>query len=236
MVESPRSLFPLNVPETLRHAVKGGWEAARANLIPGLVLQAFALGLLLCYYFQPAAHAALDQLAALKARLGFPYSIASTALFGGLIPSAYMVLSPRTRAHTPRSHVAFYILYWAYKGFEVDCFYALQAHLFGSSVTFSVIFKKVLVDQFVYNIFWSAPLGITAYYWKDHSFSWKSLRRLRFWNFQARNLPTALMGTWGVWIPAVAIIYSLPTALQVPLFNVVLCFFSLMFVSLARSR
>ncbi len=230
----------MSASESLRRAWKGategGWEAARVNLIPGLVLQAFALALLLCYYFQPSAHAVLDQLAALKSRLGFPFSIVSTAIFGGLIPSVYMVLSPRTRAHTPAAHVAFYILYWAYKGLEVDFFYTLQAHLFGSAVTFSVITKKILVDQLVYNPFWSAPLGITAYYWKDHGFTWESLRRLRFWDFQTRNLPTALIATWGVWIPAVAIIYSLPSALQVPLFNVVLCFFSLMFVSLARSR
>ena len=32
---------------------------------------------------------------------------------------------------------------------------------------------------------------------------------------------------WTVWIPAVTIIYSLPAELQVPMFNLVLCFYTL---------
>jgi hypothetical protein len=31
--------------------------------------------------------------------------------------------------------------------------------------------------------------------------------------------------TWVVWIPGTAIIYSLPSPLQIPLFNLTLCFF-----------
>ena len=31
-----------------------------------------------------------------------------------------------------------------------------------------------------------------------------------------------------VWTPATAIVYSLPTALQIPLFNLTLCFFVLL--------
>ena len=34
--------------------------------------------------------------------------------------------------------------------------------------------------------------------------------------------------TWMVWTPATAIVYSLPTALQIPLFNLTLCFFVLL--------
>ena len=40
--------------------------------------------------------------------------------------------------------------------------------------------------------------------------------------------------TWVVWIPAVAIIYSLPSALQVPLFNLVLCFWCLLMSFISR--
>jgi hypothetical protein len=35
------------------------------------------------------------------------------------------------------------------------------------------------------------------------------------------------MSTWAVWIPAVTIIYCLPAPLQIPLFNLVLCFWVL---------
>ena len=40
-----------------------GWEAARANAIPGFVLQALMLSILLAYYFSPASAALLNQLA-----------------------------------------------------------------------------------------------------------------------------------------------------------------------------
>jgi hypothetical protein len=38
-----------------------------------------------------------------------------------------------------------------------------------------------------------------------------------------------------VWIPAVATIYSLPSALQVPLFNLVLCFWCLLISFISRA-
>jgi FtsH-binding integral membrane protein len=43
-----------------------------------------------------------------------------------------------------------------------------------------------------------------------------------------------LVATWGVWVPAVAVIYLLPTALQLPLQNVVLCFFTLLVIFMTR--
>jgi hypothetical protein len=43
-----------------------------------------------------------------------------------------------------------------------------------------------------------------------------------------------LLSSLGVWLPAVAIIYTLPTPLQLPLQNVVLCFFTLLLAHLAR--
>ena len=44
----------------------------------------------------------------------------------------------------------------------------------------------------------------------------------------ALEVARLLLSTWLVWIPATAIIYSLPSALQVPLFSLTLCFFVLL--------
>jgi hypothetical protein len=60
------------------------------------------------------------------------------------------------------------------------------------------------------------------------------MRRLDKAAFLRENLPAALCATWIVWLPAVAVIYSLPPALQIPLFNIVLCFFSLLYAALTR--
>ena len=40
-------------------------------------------------------------------------------------------------------------------------------------------------------------------------------------------LPTTIITNWLVWIPSVLLIYLMPPMLQIPLFNLVLCFFVL---------
>jgi hypothetical protein len=45
-----------------------------------------------------------------------------------------------------------------------------------------------------------------------------------------------LISNLGVWVPTVCIIYALPSALQLPLFNLVLCFFTLLLAHLAHTE
>ena len=52
---------------------------------------------------------------------------------------------------------SFFLIFWGVKGMEVDAFYRLQGYFFGYLANFQTILSKVLVDQFVYCIFWSAP-------------------------------------------------------------------------------
>ena len=210
--------------------------AAKANLLPGLALQIFALAVVLAYYFDPSTHALLNHLADFKNRLGYRYSIVATAICGGIIPSLYLILNPSTRKDTPPSHIWFYVLFWAYKGFEVDLLYRVQGFVFGTDPTPMAITGKVLVDQTIYNPIWAAPLGLFVFHWKESNFRASSLMDLDWVAFLRKNLPMGLMATWVIWLPAVAIIYSLPAALQIPLFNIVLCFFSLLYISLTRKK
>lgn len=210
--------------------------AGRANLIPGLALQSFALALVLAYYFHPPTHALLEVLAAFKSRLGLRYSSIATALAGGVIPSLFLWINPRTRAVTPFSHMLFFTLFWAYKGIEVDLMYRLQAWMFGVEPSFWVILKKVLVDEFVFTAFYFAPAALCIFHWKESGFPFTGLKDFGWVSFLKRNLPKALLTTWVVWLPAVAIIYSLPAPLQMPLFNIVLCFFSLIYITLTRKQ
>jgi hypothetical protein len=43
-----------------------------------------------------------------------------------------------------------------------------------------------------------------------------------------------LFSTWIVWLPTVAIVYSLPNVLQLPLSNLVLCFWCLLLSFISR--
>jgi hypothetical protein len=224
----------LNSPSSSFSPWKETLVAGRANLIPGLALQALALALVLAYYFHPPTHSLLEILADFRTRLGLRYSFVSTSLAGGVIPSLFLWLNPRTRAVTPISHILFFTAFWAYKGIEVDLMYRLQGWLFGTEPTFWVIVKKVLMDEFVFTAFYFAPSALCVFHWKESGFPLTGIKRFAWLTFLKQNLPKALLTTWVVWIPAVAIIYSMPAPLQMPLFNIVLCFFSLTYITLTR--
>ncbi len=219
---------------------KTAWQAtvaaAKPNLLPGLALQAFALTIVLSYYFNASIHQLLEQLSVIKNHYGAWYSLFATPIFGALIPWLYLRINPHTRLQTPFSHLIFLILFWAWKGIEVEYFYRLQNFIFGSAPTLKSIGSKVIVDQFLYTPFYSAPITLILFYWKEKGFGWKVLAELNVVQFLRNQLPTALLATWIIWIPAVAIIYSLPASLQIPLFNIVLCFFSLLYVTLTRKK
>jgi len=209
--------------------------ALKQNLLPGLVLQFFALIIVLVYFFVPAAQPVFDWFGDLKQAYGYVYAIIATAFFGGFIPFCYLVLSKRVvPARNFYALFVFYVVLWAYRGFEVDCFYRLQGWLFGYAGDFKTIATKALVDQFIYSAFWAAPSVSVLFCWMENNFNlrptWVSLDK----QFITEKLPTNILSNWLVWLPAVSIIYSMPSQLQIPLFNLVLCFWVLMLAVLNK--
>ncbi len=209
-------------------------KGVRANLVPGLVLQAFALSLVIGYYIVPEVRTTFDAVGAWKLEGGHLFSSLSTAVFGGLIP--FLVL--RATGHIEKASALrvlfFYLGFWLWKGAEIDAFYRAQTALFGSGATARVLVPKVLFDQFVYNPLWAAPTQALCFLWKDSDFQGQQvLEKLRQKSLTSRSI-IILVSTWVVWIPAVAIIYSLPAELQIPLFNLVLCFWSLLLSFVSR--
>ncbi|MEY4488731.1 MAG: hypothetical protein RIQ79_1239, partial [Verrucomicrobiota bacterium] len=108
-----------------------GLAGARANLVPGICLQVFALSLLAAYYLHGPSRAALERLAAFRADVGMPFDFVSTALFGAVIPFLVLTLRASTRGRYNLPQMALITAFWAYKGVEVSYFYRLQAWLFG---------------------------------------------------------------------------------------------------------
>jgi hypothetical protein len=203
-------------------------EAIRANLIPGFVLQVFGLALVLGYYYVPFVHDLCEQLSQLKARHGIMFAGISTSVAGGVIPVIFLVYMKRIPREKALVSALFYVGFWFWKGLEIDIFYRYQAIWFGDDPTFKVIASKVLFDQFVWNPLYAAPCIALVYFWKDCDFSFKRFRKGVNREMFFLKIPTVLVSTWIVWFPMCAIIYSLPTLLQVPLFNIVLCFFVLL--------
>lgn len=221
----------MNVWSALSAPLRRG---VRANVIPGVVLQAFALALVLGYYFVPALRAPFDTVGAWKQEGGYLFSAASTALFGGVIPFFVLWFSGLIERRQAIPTLLFYAGFWLWKGVEVDAFYRTQAELFGSGTTPGILLPKVFVDQFIYNPLWAAPTQALCFLWKDSDFRLETLRTKLHEQALRVRIVIILVSTWVVWIPAVAIIYSLPSALQVPLFNLVLCFWSLLLSFVSR--
>jgi hypothetical protein len=186
-------------------------------------------------YFQlDAIRDGLDRVGALKRHWGYLYSALATALFGGVIPYCVLFATGRIPPRRAGLELGFYLGFWAWKGVEVDALYRTQASLFGEGSTAWVIAQKTLVDQFIYNPLWAAPTQTLCFLWKDCGFRLsETARRLRSTSFLQRVV-VILLSTWMVWIPAVSVVYSLPSALQLPLFNLVLCFWCLLLTFVSR--
>ncbi len=214
---------------------RGAWaQTARQLAAPGLMLQALAIGAVVAYYFLAPWRQWLTELSAWRAEFGLGFSLVSTALCGGLFPFAYLHARADTRAANPMRHLWFHLSFWGYKGLEVDLFYRFQAWLFGGRPGVATVFRKVFLDQMVYTPFWSIPIMLIAYRWKEAGFQSAGFFRTD-WRLLARQAyPPAVLSCWLVWIPAVAAVYSLPLPLQIPLFNLELCFWTLLFTRLTQ--
>lgn len=219
---------------SIKHSI---FSALKKNLLPGLVLQLFAVSILLIYFLVPASKPLFTLLGELKQTYGFGYSFIATALFGGLIPFIYLWLS---KSITPGRSIlglfVFYIVFWGLKGMEVDFFYRLQADWFGTGNDVKTIATKMAVDQFLYSALWAAP-GITiVYLWMESNWSVIDAKKAMDKEFFCVKIPTVILSNWLVWIPAVSVVYAMPGELQVPLFNLVLCFWVLLLAVLNKKN
>jgi hypothetical protein len=227
---------PMPTPEAPWQA---GLRGARANIVPGIVLQLLALALVIGYYNLPPVHGALARLMVLRESSGVLFGVVSTAVFGGVIPFLYLWIYAKARSETPRygwlqglSVTAF----WAYKGIEVDFWYRLQARMVGSGHEFSTIALKVVLDQFVYCPVLAVPVTAIIYGLVESHADWAGMSSdIRAHGWYRRRVLPILISNLGVWVPAVAVIYAMPTELQLPLQNIVLCFFTLIVANQTRN-
>jgi len=158
---------PMTNREAPWHA---GLRAARAHLVPGLVLQACAITLVIAYYKHAPTHAALDALAAFRERTGWLYGIVATGLFGGVLPLIYLKLDPATRSRFTLAQGAVLVAFWSYKGFEVDLWYRGLNFIVGSGHGVGTIVTKMLLDQFVYCPLYAVPAEMLFYAWCEAHF------------------------------------------------------------------
>jgi hypothetical protein len=207
-----------------------GFRAARANLLPGLIIQALMVALVLAYYFFPPSRGCFQFLAEAKARWGYGFSFASAVVAGAVLPVIFKIAvfggGRVTRADF--EDLLFLAVFWGLDGAVLDGFYRLQAMIFGAHADFPIVFKKVLVDQFIYNPLFAAPYTVICYEIKHQGYRWRRSRHVFTVDFYRTRTIPALCATWTIWIPVTSAIYALPSLLQIPLFALALTFWVLM--------
>ena len=207
-----------------------GWEAVRANAVPAFIIQGLMLAIVIAYFAHPGSAALLHELGELKWSYGIAFVVVATVLAGAVLPEILVVLLfQRGRVGSENlRNVLFTAPIWAGAGIAVDLLYRGLAAWLGDEATVGVVVTKICVDQFVYNVFFAAPYSVIAYEWKNSGFALDRLRRCFTFDYYKDKIVPTLLTTWAVWIPLIAMIYSLPLALQFPLFSLALTFWVLL--------
>jgi membrane-bound metal-dependent hydrolase YbcI (DUF457 family) len=207
-----------------------GWQAAKANAVPGLILQAAMLATLVAYYASANFAELLNQLAHFKQEHSISFVIVAGVLAGAILPEIFVVVffQQGKVGRQNLRNLAFTVPTWGIDAVLVDLMYRANAHWFGDVVSVPVVLAKICVDQLGYNPFLAAPGEVLVYEWKNDGFSTQSVRRALTWEHYRDKIVPTLLATWVVWAPLMAIIYSLPFPVQFPLFSLALTFWVLL--------
>lgn len=214
-------LFKLAISEAAR--------GAKHNRGPALLLWGFGVLVICGYYYVPIIHGALESVREFKEQGGLAFSAISTALFAGVLPLCVTRIF-RSQSSVSWAYLISNVFFWAFKGVEVDLFYRLQAFCFGDGNAPLIIATKVLVDQLIYAPLLGALTVILFYLYRDAGFSLAKLKVELGPNWYWNRAFPIIVSNWFVWFPACVLIYLLPLGLQLPIQNLILCFWVLMMV------
>src|SRR6266446_10432753 len=126
-----------------------GWEAAKANAVPGFVLQGAMLSILIAYYTSARFANSLDRLAHYKQQHGVAFVIVAGILAGALLPELFLIsFFQKGKLHRQNfRNLAFTVPTGAIDAVLVDLMYRANLLWFGGAVTVPVVFAKICVDQ-----------------------------------------------------------------------------------------
>jgi hypothetical protein len=98
---------PATTPPNRREAPwLAGMRAARANLVPGLIVQALMLAILIAYYWHPPVRDWLNGLAEVKQRWSYGYSALASICAGAFVPELLRIFVFLLHRYQPGQHVA----------------------------------------------------------------------------------------------------------------------------------
>jgi hypothetical protein len=188
------------------------------------------------YYCWPVAAAILSRYATWQHGGGIPLSGLTSAFAGGVISEVSLVyiLDGGRWTSTHIENLVFRFVVFFFGGMIVAEFYEWQAVWFGSGLSWRVILPKVLVDQFIFSVFWSTSYQTIVFRWQTLRYSSSRLWSELDGRFIVERMLPVLVTNWMFWIPGVTLIYCMPLILQMPLSIFATAIWSLLLAGLSK--
>lgn len=220
----------------LRAALRLAASSARANLLPGLLLQAVMAVFLAAYFFHEGTKRFLEEVARIKAESGYAFAFVLYVMAAAVLPEVLRVVffqgGRPDRCNLRSLMVA--VPGWGAMGMLVDFFYRCQAVWFGNGSDLRTVLTKVIVDQFLFSPFVSNPLIIGWFTLCAQGFRLAGWREIFGFNFYVERIFPVQVAGWCVWIPGVAVVYFMPSGLQVPVAALLQCFWVLVLTAIRQ--
>ncbi len=221
-----------------RSALKVALQAARANLLPGLLLQSLMIVFFALYVKHEGTRQFLAQVADLKHQAGYLFAFVSYVLSAALLPEILRIgffQGARPRWRNLRNFLTAAPA-WGMMGVAVDAFYRLQGYWFGTGSDVGTIAMKVVVDQFVFSPFLANPIMVGYFLWRDSGFRKSGLRQIFHRSFYFDRMFPVQVAGWCIWIPGVCLVYFMPSELQMPVAALIQSFWVLVFTFVNRPQ
>jgi hypothetical protein len=189
------------------------------------------------YYRWPTGKAALSWYATWQHAGGVVRAGLAAGFAGGILSELSLVYA-RDRGRWNVTHLenmVFRFIVFFLGGLLVYTLYAWQAVWFGDGVSWRILLPKVLVDQFIFSVFWSTTYQTLVFRWQTLRYSGSRLWSELDGNFIIERMLPVLVTNWMFWIPGVTLIYSMPLILQMPLSVFATAIWSLLLAGLAKS-
>lgn len=222
----------------LRTAFQIGFRAARANFLPGLLLQAIMVCFLAAYFLHDGTQAFLTRVGEVRQEMGYLFAFITYIISGAFLPELLRIAffqKFRPQLANVRNFFTAAPL-WASLGLLVDFFYRCQNDWFGTGNTWQIVVAKVLVDQLLYSPFVATPISNSYLAFRSSGLNPETVREVFSWNFVLeRMLPSQIAG-WCVWTPGVFVVYFMPPLLQLPTAVLIMCFWVLLLTTLHERK
>ncbi len=202
-----------------------------------LLMQACALGLALGYYQSESVREFAQGIVYWREAGGMLFAALANIVSGGVLPELLKWrLRPKGMPGPSGLELMHQFALFGILGVSVDLFYQAQAVMFGSGSEWWRLAVKILVDQFVFTPLFAIPVVIFWFFWREQEFSLRlAMARMR-WSVFAERFPAIMVPNVLFWMPCLVGLYTLPTALQLPLFLILNTAWCVILVFIARRQ